>query len=135
MTDVFTTQERAAIMRSIRSKDTRPELSVRRLTHFLGYRYRLHVAGLPGKPDLVFPSRRKIILVHGCFWHRHKCRKGRSLPSTRATFWKKKLDRNKVRDASNRRRLHKLGWEVFVIWECEVESIDTLTNKITRFLD
>ena len=135
MTDVFTARKRTAIMQAIRAKDTKPEIAVRRLTHSLGYRYKLHVSELPGKPDLVFPSRRKVMLVHGCFWHRHNCRKGRSLPSTRVKFWREKLDRNKVRDAKNRRRLRRLGWEILVIWECQVKNAPALATKIVRFLD
>lgn len=134
MTDVFTSRKRTAIMQAIRGKDSKPEVAVRRLAHSLGYRYRLHVSELPGKPDLVFPSRRRIILVHGCFWHRHNCRKGRSLPSTRARFWREKLDRNKLRDATNRRRLRRLGWDVLVIWECQVKNTGALAEKITHFL-
>lgn len=134
MTDVFTARKRTAIMQAIRGKDTKPEVFVQRLTHSLGYRYRLHVSPLRGKTDLVFPSRRKIILVYGCFWHRHNCRKGRSLPSARARFWREKLDRNKVRDATNRRRLRRLGWEVLVIWECQVRNTGALAEKITYFL-
>lgn len=135
MTDVFTARKRSAIMQAIRGKDSKPEVAVRRLAHSLGYRYRLHVPELPGKPDLVFPSRRKIILIHGCFWHRHRCRKGRSLPRTHARFWREKLDRNKARDATNRRRLRKLGWEVLVIWECEVKRMNALIERIVGFLD
>ena len=135
MTDVFTARKRSAIMQAIRGKDSKPEMTIRRLAHSLGYRYRLHVSELPGKPDLVFPSRRKIIQVHGCFWHRHSCRKGRSLPSTRASFWQEKLDRNKARDATDRRRLRKLGWNVLVVWECQVKNADTLMERIVGFLD
>lgn len=135
MTDVFTARKRSAIMQAIRGKDSRPEWAVRRLAHSLGYRYRLHVSELPGKPDLVFPERRKIIQVHGCFWHRHNCRKGRSFPSTHAEFWREKLERNKVRDAANRRRLRKLGWKLLVIWECQVKNRVALTGNIVRFLD
>ena len=135
MTDVFSASKRSAIMQAIHGKDSRPEMAVRRLAHSLGYRYRLHVSELPGKPDLVFPFRRKIIQVNGCFWHRHSCRKGLSLPRTREKFWRKKLDRNKVRDATNQRHLRRLGWQVLVIWECQLSHADSITRKIVRFLD
>lgn len=120
-------------MSRIRSKDTKPELTVRRLVHSLGYRYRLHVADLPGKPDLVFPSRRCVIFVHGCFWHRHKgCQRCR-LPKSRLDFWKPKLEANKRRDVTNKRGLTQLGWRYLVVWECQVKD-DNLTNKIVEFL-
>ena len=135
MTDVFTARKRSAIMRAIRGKGTKPEVFVRRLAHSLGYRFRLYAAKLPGKPDIVFPSRRKIILVHGCFWHRHMCRKGRSSPTTRARFWRDKLNKNRVRDAANRRRLRRLGWRVLVVWECQLANVDVLKSRIERFLD
>ena len=135
MVDVFTKSKRSTIMRSIRSKDTKPEMVVRRLTHSLGYRYRLHVQSLPGCPDLVFPSRRKVIFVHGCFWHRHNCRKGKSTPKTRKLFWKEKLEQNKERDRKLRRKIHKDGWELLVIWECQTKNQDRLASRISCFLE
>ncbi len=124
-------------MRAIRGKDTKPEHAVRSLIHRLGYRYRLHVRELPGCPDLVFPSRRKVIFVHGCFWHRHHCRKGRSTPTTRARFWKEKLESNKSRDVKHRRKLRRLGWSVLTIWECQIapKKADQLAQRVRRFLD
>ena len=122
-------------MSAIRNKNTKPEMIVRRLVHSLGYRYRLHGIGLPGKPDLIFPSRRKVIFVHGCFWHRHSCSKGRSMPSTRAKFWREKLDENKERDRKNVRKLRKEGWKVLVIWECQTRNTEKLISKLRKFLD
>ena len=137
MTDQFTARKRSVLMQAIRGKDTRPEYAVRSLMHRLGYRYRLHVRKLPGCPDLVFPSRRKVIFVHGCFWHRHHCRKGRSTPKTRARFWKEKLESNKDRDAKHRRKLRRLGWSVLTVWECQTATKKTerLSERIRRFLD
>ena len=137
MTDVFAQQKRSAIMQSIRGKDTKPEQAVRSLIHRLGYRYRRHVRELPGSPDLVFPARRKVIFVHGCFWHRHYCRKGQSTPKTRAPFWKEKLKSNKDRDARHHRKLRRLGWSVLVVWECKTapKKSDRLAQRICRFLD
>ncbi len=137
MMDQFTARERSAIMQAIRSKDTKPERMVRSLIHRLGYRYRLHVRKLPGSPDLVFPTRRKVVFVHGCFWHRHHCRKGRSTPKTRARFWKEKLESNKDRDATHRRKLRRLGWSVLTVWECQTvpKKAGRLTQRIRRFLD
>ena len=137
MVDVLTKEQRRLCMSRIRSKDTEPELVVRRISHALGYRYRLHRRDLPGCPDLVFPGRQKIVFVHGCFWHRHNCRKGRSIPSTRREFWKAKLEGNKVRDARNRRVLRRLGWKVLVAWECQTKpaKLDKLADRIVKFLE
>lgn len=107
---------------------------VRRLTHGRGYRYRLHDKQLPGKPDLVFSSRRKVIFVHGCFWHRHNCRKGRSVPSTHTTFWQRKFEANRQRDRSSRAKLRRMGWKVLVIWECQTGKPDRLAERIDSFL-
>ena len=122
-------------MSRIRGKDTKPELIVRRLVHGLGYRYRLHDRRLPGRPDLVFPGRRKVIFVHGCFWHRHDCRFGRVTPSTRRQFWMEKLEANKIRDTKNRRALRRLGWHVLVVWECQVAGSVRIAERVARFLD
>ena len=107
-------------MRAVRSKDTTPELAVRKLAHALGYRFRLHRRELPGSPDLVFPGRRKVVFVHGCFWHRHAgCARGASTPATRRGFWEAKFARNVARDRRDRRRLRAAGWGVMVVWECQ----------------
>lgn len=135
--DVLTESQRRRCMSAIHSKDTQPELTVRRLVHSLGYRYRLRSADLPGRPDLIFSGRRKVIFVHGCFWHRHSCNKGRSLPSTRTEFWHSKLEGNKQRDRINRRKLPELGWRSLVIWECETKTSkrNKLQKKIINFLE
>ncbi|MEX1026702.1 MAG: very short patch repair endonuclease [Candidatus Paceibacterota bacterium] len=131
--DNLSESERSERMGRVRSKDTKPEMTVRRLVHSLGYRYRLHSADLPGKPDLVFPSRKCVIFVHGCFWHRHagcpRCR----LPKSRVDFWKPKLEANKQRDIMNKRRLTRLGWRYLVIWECQIKD-DDLADRIIGFL-
>lgn len=120
-------------MSRIKGRDTAPELAVRRLVHGLGYRYRLHVAGLPGRPDLVFASRRAVIFVHGCFWHQHDCPRG-TRPRSNRTFWTSKLDRNRERDEAAIRTLRSLGWRVLVVWECQTRWKSKLTRRVTRFL-
>lgn len=121
-------------MQAVKSKDTKPELIVRRLLHSLGYRYRLHVKDLPGKPDLVFPARRKIIFVHGCFWHGHDCRRGARVPKTNTDYWVSKVSRNRKRDQVEITQLNDLGWEVLIIWECEVKDIEKLGQRLKSFL-
>ena len=121
-------------MSSIRGRDTRPEMIVRRLLHAKGYRFRLHRRDLPGKPDLVFPSRRKIILVHGCYWHRHDCRYGRVRARTNAEFWDEKIKRNVQRDRVTIDALRTAGWGVHVVWECETTFPEPLMRQLVRFL-
>ena len=121
-------------MRRIRKTDTKPELAVRRLVHGMGYRYRLHRRDLPGTPDLVFPSRRKVIFVHGCFWHQHDCRLGQKQPSTNRDYWLPKLARNVERDAENQTRLAQLGWKALIVWECEIKNTSVLRDRIRAFL-
>lgn len=121
-------------MSRIRSADTKPEMVVRRLVHGMGYRYRLHARNLPGNPDLVFRPRKKVIFVHGCFWHQHDCGQYRQ-PLARRSFWDPKLAKNKTRDATVKRQLRKLGWDVLVIWECQLKKEAVLRNRIRRFLD
>src|SRR4029079_7983549 len=118
MADTFTVDERSTIMRSIRSRDTSPERVVRQIVSSLGIRYRLQGRKLPGNPDLVFPALRKVVFVHGCYWHRHHCRKGCSTPSTRKKFWTTKFARNVERDREVRRLLRREGWQLLVVWEC-----------------
>ena len=122
-------------MRRIRATHTKPELVVRRLVHGMGYRYRLHRRDLPGRPDLVFASRRKVIFVHGCFWHRHDCRAGHVDPRVNQSYWRPKLERNQRRDADNLSRLRAEGWHAMVIWECETADRHTLAGRISAFLD
>ncbi|MBS1823154.1 MAG: DNA mismatch endonuclease Vsr [Acidobacteria bacterium] len=125
---------RSENMRRIRSKHTKPEMAVRKITHSLGFRYRLHSKHLPGKPDLVFASRRAVIFVHGCFWHLHQaCREGR-VPSTRRAYWLPKLERNVARDREHITALKRLGWRTLTIWECEIADHAKLGRKIQRFL-
>ena len=135
MTDVFSRRKRSEIMKAVRGRDTKPEMVVRKLVWRLGGRYRLHVRSLPGSPDLVFHSRRKVIFVHGCFWHRHRCADGRSMPASRVAYWKRKFERNKARDSRDRRRLVRMGWRVLIIWECQTRSPATLVSRIREFLD
>ena len=118
--DSLTTAQRSERMRRVRSEDTKPEMLIRRLLHRLGYRYRLHCGDLPGKPDLVFPGRSKIIFVHGCFWHGHRCRSGLNKPASNLAYWMPKLLRNKARDRKNKGLLKRLGWDVLVVWECQL---------------
>jgi DNA mismatch endonuclease (patch repair protein) len=133
--DVLTETQRHGCMAAIRNKDTKPELIVRRLVHVLGYRFRLHRAGLPGRPDLVFVANRKIIFVHGCFWHRHSCSKGRSIPATRKQFWRRKLEGNRLRDKDNQRKLRQLGWKVLVVWECWTRDVTRLEKRLRSLLE
>lgn len=136
MVDKVTPSKRSNNMRKIRSKDTSPELVVRKLAFGLGYRYRLHRKDLPGKPDLVFPGRKKIIFVHGCFWHQHQdpeCKIAR-VPKSRESYWLPKLQHNVERDLKHRKELEHLGWSVLVIWECEVSDKGVISNKIQHFL-
>ena len=124
-------------MRAIRSKDMKPELTVRRLIHGMGYRYRLHRHDLPGRPDLVFPARRKVIFVHGCFWHQHSdpdCNVAHT-PRSNLDYWTPKLARTQKRDEANRVVLEAEGWDVLVIWECEVNADDGLDERIRDFLE
>jgi DNA mismatch endonuclease (patch repair protein) len=132
--DTLSPEQRSALMGRIRSSDTLPEMIVRRLVHRLGFRYRLHAIGLPGRPDLVFRGRRKIIFVNGCFWHQHAdCRRAFK-PRSRCEFWKSKLARNVERDKVVSAELTKLGWEVCVIWECETVDLERLEARVLRFL-
>ncbi|WP_264212990.1 very short patch repair endonuclease [Leisingera thetidis] len=133
MADTLTPERRSANMARIRAKDTKPEMLVRRLVHGLGYRYRLHRKDLPGKPDLVFGPRRKVIFVHGCFWHQHSCPAGR-IPASRRSYWEPKLLRNKQRDAEQQAVLQAAGWQVLTIWECETKDRDALQNRLEAFL-
>lgn len=133
--DKLSADRRSANMSRIRSGRTAPELLVRRTAHRLGYRFRLHRKDLTGKPDLVFPSRRKLVWVHGCFWHQHPgCREGR-LPGSNADYWKPKLERNVVRDEFARRKLADEGWESLVLWECELTDASILAARLRAFLN
>lgn len=129
--DNLTPAERSARMASIGGKNTVPELAVRRLAHALGYRFRLHRRDLPGSPDLVFVKQRKIVFVHGCFWHGHACKR---LPRSNVGFWANKIEKNRARDARNLADLGRLGWKTLVIWQCETKALETMAAKLRRFL-
>ncbi len=122
-------------MRAVKATGTGPEMRVRRAAHALGYRYRLHAKSLPGKPDLVFPSRRIALFVHGCFWHGHDCARGARVPATNTAYWLAKVARNKARDKSVVAALRKSGWRTAVIWECETRDAEQLARLIARKLD
>ena len=132
--DTLTKAERSQRMSLVKNKDTKPELFIRKLVHGLGYRYRLHGKILPGKPDLVFKSKQKVIFVHGCFWHLHSCHSYK-LPKSRKDFWLPKLEKNASRDRANKEALGQLGYEVLEIWECELKEVETLKEKIINFLE
>ncbi|MFJ3461566.1 very short patch repair endonuclease [Achromobacter spanius] len=135
MTDSLSREARSQRMSLIKGKNTKPEMIVRRLLHGAGYRYRLHDKKLAGKPDLVFASRRKIIFINGCFWHRHcDCALAR-MPKSNQAFWTDKLASNKARDEDNWAKLVEQGWAVLVVWECELRDMDTLIARIRLFLD
>lgn len=134
MTDPLSTEERSAHMAKIRGKDTRPEWAVRRLLHSVGYRYRLHGQKLPGRPDIVFPGRKKAVFIHGCFWHFHQGCKIAHLPKTRTPYWKDKLEGNRARDARNIARLQAMGWEALVVWECELGDLNAALSRLQAFL-
>ncbi len=131
--DVFTPQRRSEIMARIKGKDTAPELAVRRLLHAMGFRFRLHRHDLPGKPDLVLPRWRTVILVHGCFWHGHRCKDGRR-PKSNEGYWTPKLDRNRKRDVRTISALRRLGWRVVVIWACQTTDEPQLEKRLRRTL-
>jgi len=136
LADKLTPPRRSANMAAIKSKDMKPELVVRRIVHALGFRYRLHRKDLPGKPDLVFGSRRKVIFVHGCFWHMHPmqgCLDAR-VPKSNRNYWSPKLARNVARDVEHIAALKELGWHALVIWECETKDHDAVARAVTGFL-
>jgi len=134
MVDVHTPKQRSFNMSRIRNRDTRPEMIVRSIVHRMGFRYSLHKKSLPGKPDLVLVRHRRIIDVHGCFFHMHDCRYGRVVPVTNADFWKTKRLSNAARDQRNIKELRRAGWKVRVVWECETRNLKTLTRRLERFL-
>ena len=131
--DRLSKERRSWLMSRVGGKNTAPEMTVRKLLHGLGYRYRLHVKGLAGRPDLVFPSRRKILFVHGCFWHGHSCRLGRR-PQSNVDFWQRKAKGNAERDARTVAQLTSEGWDVLVVWQCEIKDLEGLERRLVRFL-
>ncbi|NNJ27454.1 very short patch repair endonuclease [Alienimonas chondri] len=139
MADSVDPAVRSAIMRAVRAENTAPEMTVRKLAHRLGLRFRLHRRDLPGTPDLVFPGPKKVVFVHGCFWHRHPhpaCRRGRSTPATRVDYWQAKFDRNVRRDRRVQRQLREAGWGVMVVWECQTKAagLERLAGRLQRFV-
>jgi len=133
MADTRSKEQRRRIMQAVKVRNTTPEMVVRRLLHRAGYRYRLHRKSLPGKPDIVFPSRRKVVFVHGCFWHGHGCSKGK-LPKSRLDYWQPKIATNSCRDVRKQAELYDLGWKALVVWQCEIKDLRKLQRRLEKFL-
>lgn len=132
MADVFAPDQRSAVMRAVKSRNTTPEIAVRKAAHALGLRFRLGRTDLPGKPDLVFPAKRAALFVHGCFWHGHDCPRGARMPATNRAYWQAKIARNMARDKATLAALKKLGWTPRVIWECETRDPEKLARLVAR---
>ncbi|CAB3935451.1 very short patch repair endonuclease [Achromobacter insolitus] len=132
--DIVSPEKRSRMMAGIKGKNTKPEMAVRSLVHGMGFRFRLHRKDLPGSPDLVFPGLKRVIFVHGCFWHRHQGCRFAYTPKSNSQFWLTKLNANVRRDAVALQALAALGWEVLIVWECEVANFPALTEKVTLFL-
>ncbi|WP_376694679.1 very short patch repair endonuclease [Wenzhouxiangella sp. EGI_FJ10305] len=128
-------QHRSRVMRAVKSKDTEPEMAVRRLVYRMGYRYRLHRKDLPGNPDLVFGSRKKVIFVHGCFWHGHDCKRGSRMPKSNRNYWEQKISRNQERDREHLKALKAGGWRALVLWECELKENGEIERRLSEFLE
>jgi len=126
---------RRRTMQAVKSKDTAPEMIVRRLAHAMGYRFRLHRQDLPGKPDLAFLGRRKVIFVHGCFWHGHDCARGARVPKNNRAYWLKKVEGNRKRDRQNLERTTAAGWKALILWECGLRDETRLKSQVRRFLE
>ncbi len=135
MVDTVSPEVRSRIMSQVKSKGMKPEMKVRRLLHGLGYRYRLHRSDLPGRPDLVFPSRRKVVFVNGCFWHYHRGCVHVRVPASNQDYWVAKLERNRDRDERNLELLEAGGWSVMTAWECELRDMETATERLVEFLE
>jgi DNA mismatch endonuclease (patch repair protein) len=134
MTDTVTPEVRSRIMASIKGKDTKPEMVIRKMLHTLGFRYRLHVKDLPGCPDIVLPRYKAVIMVNGCFWHGHSCQTHKK-PKSRVEYWEEKISKNQARDEKNKKRLHVLGWRVATIWECAIFGKTKLTiDEVARLM-
>lgn len=134
MADNLTAEQRKRNMTAIKSRHTKPEIVVRSIVHRLGFRFRLHSKKLAGKPDIVLPRHKKIILVHGCFWHMHDCKRGNVTPKTNADYWQNKRFRNVARDKENLKIYKKQNWNVLTIWECEIKDLNKLERKLGKFL-
>jgi DNA mismatch endonuclease (patch repair protein) len=126
---------RRRTMQAVKSKDTAPELIVRRLLHAEGFRYRLHNQTLPGRPDLVFPTKKRIVFIHGCFWHGHNCPRGARVPKTNTMYWQTKIARNRSRDVYARQELKRRGWKVLYVWECQLKNRPAILKRLQRFLN
>ncbi len=134
MSDIFTKDKRSKIMSSIKNKDTRPELAVRSLLHRMGHRFRLHQKDLPGKPDIILKKHKTVVFVHGCYWHRHNCKRGQSMPSSNKEFWQRKFRGTIERDKKVQEQLKKLDWNVGVIWQCELKTQSDTVKKLENIL-
>lgn len=136
MVDIFDKKKRSEIMSEISGKNTKPELLIRKALFSEGYRYRLHRKELPGNPDIIFPGRKKVIFINGCYWHGHNCKKA-ALPETNKQFWEKKISGNVARDKKNLDKLLKMGWKSFVIWQCEIKksSLGNIIKQAKKFLE
>ncbi|WP_352996566.1 very short patch repair endonuclease [Mesorhizobium sp. M1273] len=133
MTDPLSPERRGALMARVKQRNTKPEMTIRQLLHSRGWRYRIHVKNLPGTPDIVFPRRKVAIFVHGCFWHGHSCKLG-SLPKTRSEFWSQKIVGNRQRDDRKRDELQQSGWQVLIVWQCELADQSSMLQRIESFL-
>ena len=134
MADVFSPEQRSRVMRQVKSQDTSTEMTIRRMVWRMGFRYRLHRKNLPGAPDLVFVGKRKIIFVHGCFWHGHDCARGDRIPKSNRDYWLTKIGKNRTRDRGYQTALQKAGWKVMIVWECELKNREAITEKLHFFL-
>lgn len=133
-TDIFPAKKRSEIMRAVKGANTKPEVALRKALFARGFRYRINVRDLPGKPDIVFPGRRAIIFVHGCFWHGHGCARGARTPKTNALYWREKIERNRLRDKKVIAALQRHGWSVIISWECDLKDLPEEANKIAGWL-
>jgi len=129
-----TSQDRSAIMRAVKSRDTSPELAVRAVLRKFAPGYRLHRKDIAGKPDIAYVGRKRAIFVHGCFWHGHACARGARMPKANAEYWRGKITRNRARDAAHQEKLAALGWRALIVWECELKDVPALENKLRGFL-
>lgn len=122
-------------MRAVKDKNTAPEITVRKLIYSLGFRYRIHDPSLPGKPDIVFRKKKKVIFVHGCFWHGHDCKRGNRIPISNQPYWKQKIEKNRARDFLHNEFLTINGWSIHIVWECEIKNFDRLKKNLVKFLE
>ncbi len=134
MVDIFHKKKRSDIMSRIKGKNTKPEILVRSLLHVMGYRFRLHKKNLPGKPDIVLKKYKSVVFVHGCYWHRHSCNRGQSMPKTNEKFWEKKFQGTIKRDMITKKLLQDAGWKVIVVWQCELTNQEKLCRRLKHEL-